>query len=357
MKGKIALEEHFAIDDTLDDSKGFFPDDVWAELRDRLIDLHGTRLRLMDEYGIEMMILSLNAPAVQAIPDVKKANEIARQANDYLAEQVRKRPDRFQALAALPMQDPDMAARELQRCVKDLGFVGALVNGFSQIGDPNTIAYLDLQQYWPFWSVVRGPRRAVLSAPAQSAAAATPRIYKGHDWLLGPIWAFGHETAVHALRLMGSGLFDKHPKLQIVLGHMGEGLPFSMWRVDNCNAWIEPQQLSGQAEDRPLLPEQFPPHDVGQLPHPGADQRDDGDGRRPHHVLDRLAVREHRPRRAVVRRSADQRGRPPQDRPRQRAEAVQARGNLNDRIHAAGRPLASPCLSGGQPINRSLVGT
>ena len=64
------------------------------------------------------------------------------------------------------------------------------------------------------------------------------RIYKDHGWLMGPTWAFGHETAVHALRLMGSGLFDKHPKLQIILGHMGEGLPFSMWRVDNSNAWI-----------------------------------------------------------------------------------------------------------------------
>jgi 2,3-dihydroxybenzoate decarboxylase len=64
------------------------------------------------------------------------------------------------------------------------------------------------------------------------------RIYKDHGWLMGPIWAFGHETAVHALRLMGSGLFDKYPKLQIILGHMGEGLPFNIWRVDNANAWI-----------------------------------------------------------------------------------------------------------------------
>ena len=120
---------------------------------------------------MEMMILSLNAPAIQAIPDAKSANEIARKANDYLAEQVKKRPDRFQALAALPLQDPDMAAKELQRCVKDLGMVGALANGFSQIGDPNTIAYLDEKQYWPFWDVVRQARRAVLPASAQSAAA------------------------------------------------------------------------------------------------------------------------------------------------------------------------------------------
>ena len=237
MKGKIGLEEHFAIDDTLMDSRAFFPDDIWKEVRERIMDLHGRRLKLMDEFGMEMMILSLNAPAVQAIPDPKKANEIARKANDYLAEQVKKRPDRFQALAALPLQDPDMAAREMERCVKDLGMVGALVNGFSQIGDPNTIAYLDEKQYWPFWDVV-----AKLDVPfylhPRNPLPQDARIYKGAEWLLGPIWAFGHETAVHALRMMGSGLFDRHPNLQIVLGHMGEGLPFNIWRVDNANAWI-----------------------------------------------------------------------------------------------------------------------
>ena len=82
------------------DSAGFVPDDHWPELRSRILDIHERRLRLMDQHGMEMMILSLNAPAVQAIPDRKKAHEIARRANDYLAEQVLKRPDRFQALAA-----------------------------------------------------------------------------------------------------------------------------------------------------------------------------------------------------------------------------------------------------------------
>lgn len=237
MKGKIGLEEHFAIEDTVMDSKGFFPDDIWQEVRARVLDLHGRRISLMDEFGIEMMILSLNAPAVQAIYDVKRANEVARKANDFLAENVRKRPDRFQALAALPMQDPELAARELERCVKDLGMVGALVNGFSQIGDPDTIAYLDEKQYWPFWELV-----AKLDVPfylhPRNPLPQHARIYKDHPWLLGPTWAFGQETAVHALRLMGSGLFDRYPTLQIILGHMGENLPFGMWRVDNCNAWI-----------------------------------------------------------------------------------------------------------------------
>lgn len=237
MKGKIGLEEHFAIEDTVMDSKGFFPDDIWQEVRARVLDLHGRRIGLMDEFGIEMMILSLNAPAVQAIYDVKRANEVARKANDFLAENVRKRPDRFQALAALPMQDPELAARELERCVKDLGMVGALVNGFSQIGDPDTIAYLDEKQYWPFWELV-----AKLDVPfylhPRNPLPQHARIYRDHPWLLGPTWAFGQETAVHALRLMGSGLFDRYPTLQIILGHMGENLPFGMWRVDNCNAWI-----------------------------------------------------------------------------------------------------------------------
>src|SRR5215203_1283232 len=119
MKDKIALEEHFAVAETLEDSRGVFPDHLWDEAKDRLLDKRGRRLQLMDQNGIEMMMLSLNAPAVQAIPDSTKANEIACRANDHLAEYVAKRPDRFQGLAALPMQDPDLAARELHRCVKE----------------------------------------------------------------------------------------------------------------------------------------------------------------------------------------------------------------------------------------------
>src|SRR5689334_18836555 len=127
MQGKIALEEHFAMNETLGDSKQFMPE-VWEELQSRLLDIHEKRLGFMDKHGIEMMILSLNAPTIQAIPNAKRAIELARRANDFLAEQVRKRPDRFAAFAALPMQDPDAATQELTRCVKELKFKGALVN-------------------------------------------------------------------------------------------------------------------------------------------------------------------------------------------------------------------------------------
>src|ERR1043165_102561 len=150
MQGKIALEEHFAIEATLGDSK-VFGAHVWDELSSRIMDFQGKRLSLRDAAGVEIMILSLNAPAVQAIPDTARAIAVAREANDRLAAEIAKAPNRFAGFAALPMQDPQAAARELTRCVKELGFVGALVNGFSQIeGTPGAV-YYDMPQYRAFW--------------------------------------------------------------------------------------------------------------------------------------------------------------------------------------------------------------
>ena len=237
MQRKIGLEVHFAIAETLGDSRGYLPDETWTELRARVLDIHDRRLREMDQHGVEMMILSLNAPAIQAIPDAVRADEIARKANDYLAEQVRKRPDRFQGLAALPMQDAELATREIARCVRDLGLKGALVNGFSQVG-ADTVLYYDLPQYRPFWAEVERLDVPFYLHP-RNPLPAHAHIYDGHPWMLGPTWAFGQETAVHALRLMGSGLFDQHPGLRIILGHLGEGLPYGVWRVDHCNGWVQ----------------------------------------------------------------------------------------------------------------------
>lgn len=238
MQGKVALEEHFAIPETLQDSAGFVPGDYWKELSARILDIHDRRLREMDENGIEMMLLSLNAPAVQAIPDKTQALEIARRANDFLAEQVAKRPDRFQGFAALPLQDPELATAELTRCITELGFKGALVNGFSQVGDGSEMLYYDMPIFRPFWAEVERLDVPFYLHP-RNPLRQHAQIYAGHEWLLGPTWAFGQETAVHALRLMGSGLFDEYPALKIILGHMGEGLPISMWRIDNRNAWVD----------------------------------------------------------------------------------------------------------------------
>ena len=130
MQGKIAIEEHFAPDHPdPDTARRLGQAASWAETARRLVDIHELRLADMDRTGIEYAILSLNAPAIQMILDPREAVEAARRANDYLAEQVARRPDRFGGFAALPMQDPEAAARELTRCVKELGFPGALVNG------------------------------------------------------------------------------------------------------------------------------------------------------------------------------------------------------------------------------------
>lgn len=237
MKGKVALEEHFAIEETLADSK-VFGAHVWNELGPRLTDFQDKRIRLMDASGVELTILSLNAPAIQAIHDVKRAISVARESNDIMAAEIAKRPDRFKGFAALPMQNPEEASRELTRCVKELGFVGALVNGFSQAGDANNALYYDLPQYRSFWKTIADLGVPFYLHPRNPLPGAVP-AYAGHNWLLGPNWAFHAETAVHALRLIGSGLFDEHPDLQIILGHLGEGIPAYLWRIDHRNDWMK----------------------------------------------------------------------------------------------------------------------
>jgi 2,3-dihydroxybenzoate decarboxylase len=236
MQGKVILEEHFAIQATLNDPRTFTPE-IWKRLGPQLLDIEKLRLPEMDANGIEWMILSLNAPAVQAIWDVKRAIAVAREANDHLAAEVAKHPNRFVGLAALAMQDPEEAANELRRCVRELGFKGALVNGFSQIGEENTQVYYDLPQYRPFWKVVEELDVPFYLHPRNPLPSFAPN-YEGHNWLLGASWAFAAETAVHALRLMASGLFDEHPRLKIIIGHLGEGIPANLWRLDNRNKWF-----------------------------------------------------------------------------------------------------------------------
>jgi predicted TIM-barrel fold metal-dependent hydrolase len=232
MNNKIALEEHWATPDTLGDSERYFTPEAWGRMRDSLFDIHGRRLEQMDEHGIGVMILSLNSPAIQGIWDTRRAIEVARRANDALAAQVSKNPRRFQAFAALPMQDPGEAARELARCVRELGFRGAMVNGFSQVGAEDSAVYYDLPQYEDFWATVEQLGVPFYLHP-RDPLFSRQQHYEGHPWFVGPAWAFMVETSVHALRLMASGLFDRHPKLTIILGHLGEGIPAHIWRTDH----------------------------------------------------------------------------------------------------------------------------
>ena len=232
MRNKVALEEHFATEETIGDSQEYFGADIWPTRKSELLDVQDRRLQTMNECGIDYSILSLNAPAVQSRSDTRVAIELAKRSNDELAEHVARHPDRFGAFAAVPLQDPEAAAQELTRAVRDLGFVGALVNGFSQIGSDDNATYYDLPQYRQFWATVEDldvpfylhPRNPL---PSQSL------IIEGHPWLMGPAWQFSVETGGHALRLIGSGLFDDYPRLQVVLGHLGELLPYNIWRTSH----------------------------------------------------------------------------------------------------------------------------
>jgi gamma-resorcylate decarboxylase len=234
MQGKIALEEHFSLHDTLDHSSGFVGPETWNILSRRLQDFQSERIEQMDQTGIERMLLSLNAPALQAITDGAKAAEIMRRTNDVLANECARKPGRFSGLAALAMHDPDVATREMERCVKELGFKGALVNGYTQNGDKETCVYYDIKSYWDFWGTVEKLDVPFYLHPREPSQR---RAYEGHPWLIGPAYGFAAETGLHALRLMGSGLFDAYPRLTVILGHLGEGLPYNLHRTDQRIAW------------------------------------------------------------------------------------------------------------------------
>ena len=168
---------------------------------------------------------------MQSILDVDEAIAVAQKANDTMADAVRRHPGRYLALAALPMQDPNAAGDELRRCVSELGFKGAMVNGFTQRGEPDSAIYYDIPEYRDFWQVVSGLDVPFYLHPRMQLAKRST-FYDGHPWLMSAPWGFAVETSVHALRLCGSGLFDDFPNLRIAIGHLGEGIPFGLWRID-----------------------------------------------------------------------------------------------------------------------------
>ena len=256
MTGKIAIEEHFvtqANEDLIFPSIGWDPAE-WKDMHDRLKDTDEVRLQEMDRCGIERSVLSLAAPCVQDEVNAQRAVTRAAGANEALAAIVARRPDRYSAFAALPMQDPAAAADELERAVRQYGFKGALVNGYSSVGDLETAAYYDEPQFLPFWE-----RVAELDVPfylhPRNPLPNQQRIYEGRPELLGPTWAFAVETGTHALRLITSGLFDRFPTLTIILGHLGEFLPFAVDRLQQRLSHITSVSLQRQPTD--VLRENF----------------------------------------------------------------------------------------------------
>jgi len=243
---KIALEEHFTTPELAERfvHRPTRSETRFADVKRRLADFDGLRLETMDRAGIDLAVLSVAGPGAQAERDAKLATRLARESNDMLAREVRKRPDRYAGFAHLAMQDADAATDELQRTIRDLGFKGALING--QTGGH----YLDEDRYLPFWERVQDLDVPVYLHPGDMVDH--PAMFADRPELNGATWAWTVETATHALRLVFGGTFARFPKLKVILGHMGETLPFLPWRFDSRR-----QFFVGESLPREQLPSEI----------------------------------------------------------------------------------------------------
>ena len=233
----ICLEEHFA-------TPGFF-DGPGRELKDQaekysssravklieqLCDVGAWRIAEMDAAGIDMQLLSLTSPGTEQL-EAADAVVLAGVSNDYLAESIKKNPARFGGFASLPTAAPDKAAQELERRVMGQKFAGAVVNGH------NRGHYLDDKFYWPILECAEQLGAPIYLHPTRPPQPVIEASFGGFaplvsDIFSGPGWGWHIETAVHVIRLILGGVFDRFPDLQIVIGHLGEGLTGMFRRLD-----------------------------------------------------------------------------------------------------------------------------
>jgi len=230
----IALEEHavspFPVPST---SVTFetFNATFLKGLKERLGDI-GLRIKIMDANNIGAQIISLNQPTAQAFVQLDQAVEFCQKANQFVHENyVLKHPGRFFAFATLPTQDGKAAAKELERCVHEYGFVGAMINGFTATADPERGLYLDDPQFDALWEVAEKLQKPIFIHP-RVPLPSNLRVLQDIPTLHGAPYGFARETVEHVLRLMYFGVFDRFPRLKICLGHMGEGLSWILPRTD-----------------------------------------------------------------------------------------------------------------------------
>ncbi|MBV9826462.1 MAG: amidohydrolase, partial [Alphaproteobacteria bacterium] len=225
----IALEEHY-----LDaEVKGHFEglDALRSgKVVDQLEDVGQGRIADMDAAGIDIQVLSHAAPSVQKIDDAQLAIRLSRAVNDRLYETVRAHPDRYAGFAMLPTIDAKAAADELERCVTKLGFKGAMIHGMAHG------LFIDDKRFWPIFERAEALDVPLYLHPSVPHPAVIDAYYKDYvekyPSILRAAWGFTVETATQSIRLILSGVFDTYPGLKFIVGHLGEGLPFYLWRVN-----------------------------------------------------------------------------------------------------------------------------
>jgi predicted TIM-barrel fold metal-dependent hydrolase len=223
----VAIEEHYWDDELATHFSG--PEaSKTGIIEKRLRDLGGERLGDMDAAGVDLCVLSHGAPSGQKIPaDI--AIPLVRRVNDRLAAAVAANPKRFAAFAALPTAAPEAAADELERCV-GLGFKGAMVHGMTN-GE-----FLDLPKYWPIYARAEKLDVPVYFHPAYPHPAVVDAYYRDYlqdyPMLARPAWGYTVDAGTQGVRLVLSGVFEKHPRLKVIFGHLGESIPFQLWRLD-----------------------------------------------------------------------------------------------------------------------------
>lgn len=210
----------------------------------RLMDIGAGRIAHMDNVGMDVEVLSLTSPGVQIFA-ADMATRLAAESNDALAAAIKANPTRLAGLAAVAPQDPQAAAREIERG-KSLGLSGVIINSHTRS------EYLDLPKYRPILEAAEALDMPIYLHPREPGPSmVTPYLDYG---LYFATWGFSAETGLHAMRLIMSGAFDRHPKLRIVLGHMGEGIPYWLKRIDNRYAL---QVKIGATEKLPKRPSEY----------------------------------------------------------------------------------------------------